>query len=352
MKRLHKSGSRTLQCAAILAAGLVSGSAWAGIYNDGKVLLTGGVFTVDGAGGGGAVPWATISGYETRDGINGSAGFTYVNLPALQVSFYGVNVGFFDRLELSYVDSRLSLNLPNLQTVALLADTAGLNTGTDSWNSTLGMQTYGAKLRLFGDAVYTSDSWIPQVSLGGLYKDNRNKALIHTLGADKTKDYEIYLAATKVLFPISTLVNVTARYTSANEDGLTGFGYCNDAARNDCHNKRKVRAEVSIAHLVAKNTAIGGEWQQHGDNLDHRSVNIAGLNPTGLLDALQPVLGSVNLGGLPDKLKQRKEGDWYDLFMAYAPNKHISFTVAYLMFGNISVAPDQNGFYFSTHLTF
>ena len=40
-------------------------------YNDGKVLLTGGVVTIDGAGGGGITPWATISGYGTRDGING-----------------------------------------------------------------------------------------------------------------------------------------------------------------------------------------------------------------------------------------------------------------------------------------
>lgn len=345
MKRVRLSGTRSLQCAALLAAGFASTSAWADWYNDGKVLLTGGVFTVDGAGGGGAVPWATISGYETRDGVNGSAGFTYVNLPALQVSFYGVNIGFYDRLELSYVDSRLSLNLPNLQTVALVAEAAGLDIGTNPWNSTLGMQTYGAKLRLFGDAVYTSDSWIPQVALGGLYKVNRNKALIDTLGADKTKDYEIYLAATKVLFPISTLVNVTARYTSANEDGLTGFGYCDGS---DCKNKRKVRAEVSIAHLVAKNTAIGGEWQQHGDNLDGRSVNVAGLDLSGLTN----LLGSAGLGGLSSSLQQRKEGDWFDLFMAYAPNKHISFVVAYLMFGNISVAPDQNGFYFATHLTF
>lgn len=345
MKRLRVSGLRTLQCAAILAAGVVSSSAWAGIYNDGKVLLTGGVFTVDGAGGGGAVPWATISGYETRDGINGSAGFTYVNLPALQVSFYGVNVGLFDRVELSYVDSRLSLNLPNLQTVALAADALGIDIGTQPWNSTLGMQTYGIKVRLFGDAVYTSDSYIPQVAIGGLYKDNRNVALVHTLGADKAKDYEIYIAATKVLFPISTLVNVTARYTSANEDGLTGFGYCHSdgllgLGTGECKNKRKVRAEVSIAHLVAKNTAIGGEWQQHGGNLDGQSVNLNGVNLTSL------GIGNLNF------LKQRKEGDWYDLFMAYAPNKHISFVVAYLMFGNIAVAPSQNGFYFSTHLTF
>lgn len=351
MKRVSVSGLRVLQCAGLLAAGLASTAAHAGVYNDGKVLLTGGVFTVDGAGGGGAVPWATISGYETRDGINGSAAFTYVNLPALQVSFYGVNVGFYDRLELSYVTARLSLNLPNLQTVALAVNAlspGSLGVGTDPWNSTLKMDTYGAKLRLFGDAVYTSDSWIPQVSLGFLYKDNKSEELVHTLGANKNKDYEIYLAATKVLFPISTLVNFTARYTSANEDGLTGFGECSGPGSDlDCSNKREVRMEVSIAHLVAKNTAIGGEWQQHGDNLDGKSVRLGGIDATAVTTLVQGILP-----GAADMLTQKKEGDWFDLFMAYAPNKNISFVVAYLMFSNISVAPDQNGFYFSTHLTF
>lgn len=347
MKRVRFGGLRLLQCAAVMAAGLLSTSAWADWYNDGKVLLTGGVFTVDGAGGGGAVPWATISGYETRDGINGSAAFTYVNLPALQVSFYGANVGFYDRLELSYVTARLSLNLSNVDLVGLLAQTANLgdSLGINAWNNTLQMDTYGAKLRLFGDAVYTSDSWIPQVSLGGLYKNNMSKKLVRTLGANKNKDYEVYLAATKVFFPISTLVNVTARYTSANQDGLVGFGECTGST---CTNDRKVRAEVSIAHLVAKNTAIGGEWQQHGDNLDGKSLNLNGLDISGLSN----LLGNLGLGGLESSLTQKKESDWFDLFMAYAPNKHISFTIAYLMFGNISVASDQNGLYLSTHLTF
>ncbi|MGH8171519.1 MAG: DUF3034 family protein [Rhodanobacteraceae bacterium] len=345
MERAHTNKWQGLRAAALLLAGLASGAAHADWYNDGKVLLTGGVFTVDGAGGGGAVPWATISGYETRDGINASAGFTYANVPALQDAVFGVNIGFYDRLELSYATHKLSLNLSNLDTVALLLNTIGISSGTDPWNSTLQMDVFGAKLRLFGDAVYTSDSWIPQVSIGGLYKRNHSEALVETLGADKTKDWEAYIAATKVFFPISTLVNVTARYTAANEIGLTGFGSCNN---NDCNSDKELRWEVSIAHLVAKNTAIGGEWQQHGNNLDGKSVRVAGLDLTGLTDAL----GSLGLGGLSSTLQQKKEGDWFDVFMAYAPNKNISFVVAYLMLGNISVSSENNGFYFSTHLTF
>ena len=173
-------------------------------------------------------------------------------------------------------------------------------------------------------------------------------SLIETLGANKNKDYEIYLSATKVFFPISTLVNIGARYTSANEIGLTGFGECSGTGNaKTCSNDKEVRMEVSIAHLVAKNTAIGGEWQQHGSNLDGKSVRIGGLDASLVTSVVQPILP-----GVSNMLEQRKEGDWFDLFMAYAPNKNISFVVAYLMFSNISVAKDQNGFYFSTHLTF
>lgn len=342
MKRVSVSGLRVLRCAGLLAAGLASTAAHAGVYNDGKVFLTGGVFTVDGAGGGGAVPWATITGYETRDGINGGLGFTYVSLPNYDLNIFGGAVGFYDRFELSYSNTKLSTDLPVLDIVGLVGDITGLNNtlGLDSWNSQLHMETYGAKLRLFGDAVYTSDSWIPQVAIGGLYKRNSTPEFLHTLGANKSKDYEIYLAATKVLFPISTLVNVTARYTSANQIGLTGFGQCTG---NDCTNKKEVRMEVSIAHLLAKNFAIGGEWQQHGDNLDGKSVNVGALNLTPITNLLP---------GLQNALQQEKESDWYDFFFAYAPSKNYSITMAYLMLGNIAVAQDQNGFYISLHATF
>src|SRR5206468_3670986 len=78
--RLEHKGRASL-CALALAASGISGTAHAGMYNDGKVLATGGVITVDGAGGGGITPWATISGYETRDGINGGLHYTFVYLP-------------------------------------------------------------------------------------------------------------------------------------------------------------------------------------------------------------------------------------------------------------------------------
>lgn len=341
MKGFFGRSLRLCQGAALVTAALACGSASAGWYNDGKVFLTGGVFTVDGAGGGGAVPWATITGYETRDGINGGLGFTYVSLPNYDLNIFGGAVGFFDRFELSYSNTKLSTDLPIVDIVGLLDETLSLGLGLDAWNSQLHMQTFGAKLRLFGDAVYTSDSWIPQTAIGYLYKKNDSPEFVHTLGGNKTKDYEVYLAMTKVLFPISTLVNVTARYTSANQIGLTGFGVCK---ADGCSNDKELRWEVSIAHLLNKQFAIGGEWQQHGNNQDGESVSLQGLE-------LGPILGALPLEQLEEALTQ-KESDWFDFFFAYAPSKNYSITMAYLMLGDIAVASDQNGFYLSLHATF
>lgn len=327
----------------LLAVGtlLSSGAAHAGVLNDGKVFLTGGVITVDGAGGGGITPWATITGYETRDGINGGLHYTWVYLPDYSLNSYGGAVGFYDRFELSYTHSTLPTG-GTFDTVGLITDSLGVDTGIKPFNTTIAMDVYGAKVRVIGDAVYTSDSYLPQIAVGGFYKDNDSKTLVvNTLGANKAKDWEAYICATKVWLSYSTLLNVTARYTSANQTGLTGFGYGDK-------NHKEVRWEGSVAYLLTKNTAIGGEFQQHGDNQEGKGVNVGDLNTGG---ALGTVIDALGLDAINSTLTQH-EDDWYDLFFAYAPNKNLSFTMAYAMLGNITLTPDQHGFYFSLHATF
>ena len=66
-----------------LCLALCSSPAWS-FYDDGKVLLTGGVGMIDGAGGGGITPWATIAGYGTRDGINEAEAPQVVKVVELQ----------------------------------------------------------------------------------------------------------------------------------------------------------------------------------------------------------------------------------------------------------------------------
>ena len=357
MKGSKANGSRWIKTAAFAALSLFSTGSWAGLYNDGKVFLTGGVFTVDGAGGGGAVPWATITGYESRDGINGGVGVTYVRLPNYDINWIGGSIGFFDRFELSYVNVKLTTDLSNVNTVALAAGALGLdkNLGLSPHGSKLHMDTYGAKLRLFGDAVYTSDSFLPQTAIGFLYKDNTTPEFVRTLNASKAKDWEAYLAFTKVFFRYSTLVNITARYTSANQIGLTGFGTC-DYGHMNCENDREVRVEASVAYLLQKNFAIGGEYQQHGNNQKGKIVDTGSLLTNTSSSPLNALVGGIVGGvagatGLQGSLAQN-ESDWYDFFFAYAPNKNYSITLAYLFLGDIAIASQQNGLYMSLHATF
>lgn len=341
MKKIRETQTMKLACATVLGACLsvFSTSSWAQ-YNDGKVLLTGGVGMIDGAGGGGITPWATITGYGTRDGINGGIRYTYANLPDYSLNALGVAFGFYDRLELSYTRQTLPTGT-TFDTVGLILDLLnGAGTGIEPFNTTIKMDVYGAKIRLFGDAVYNSQSLIPQVAIGGFYKVNKNEALLKTLQANKAEDWEGYVAATKIFFPISTLFNVTARYTSANQTGLTGFGGGDE-------NEKEIRFEGSIAHLLNKRTAIGVEYAQHGDNLDGRSIALGNADLTPITD----LLGGLGLN-IGDTLTQLDESDWVDVFFAYAPTKNLSITAAYAMLGNITLTPDQHGFYLSLHATF
>jgi hypothetical protein len=331
-----------------MAASCVGGSAHAGWfdYNDGKVFLTEGVSMADGAAGGGAVPWAVIAGNETRDGINGNVHFTYVSLPNYSALIPGAAIGFFDRFELSAAYAILPTG-STFDTVGLVnsvisgSSTSSTIGGVEPWNTTIKMQIYGAKVRVFGEAIYDSDNWIPQVAVGGFYKINQNKALLETLGANKSKDFEAYVAATKIFFPISTAIDITARYTAANEIGLTGFGGPNG-------DSRKVRFEGSLAYLLAKNIAIGGEYQQHGNNLGGHSVNLG----TSSLTSVTNTLAALGLNGASTALTQQHESSWADIFAAYAPAKNLSFTMAMLDFGNITFTPNQIGFYLSVAASF
>ena len=107
----------------------------------GKLLLTGGVSSVEGAAGGGLASWAVIGGDETEAGIGASAHGTWVALPDFDLTSFGVTLGIHDRVELSYAH----------QSFDTRAAGAALGLGH---GFTFHQQVFGAKLRLIGDAVY------------------------------------------------------------------------------------------------------------------------------------------------------------------------------------------------------
>ena len=54
----------------------------------------------------------------------------------------------------------------------------------------------------------------------------------------------------------------------------------------------------------------------------------------------------------PDNLGIAAEDDWFDIFLAWAPAKHVSLTLAYADLGNIVIRDHQRGLYGSVQIGF
>ncbi|HLY81077.1 MAG TPA: DUF3034 family protein [Caulobacteraceae bacterium] len=268
-----------------------------GLLDSGKLLLTGGVSNIEGAGGGGLATWATITGYESDSGVGANVHATYVGVQNYSLTDYGVAVGFANRVELSYARQQFDTGA----TGALL----GLGKGF-----TFDQDVFGAKVRLIGDVVFDQNSWLPEISAGVQYKTNDKSAIVHAVGAKDASGTDFYIAATKLFLDQSVLVDTTVRFTKANQTGLLGFG-------GDKHNDYEPQFEGSVAYLVNKHFAVGAEVRTKPDNLGFA-----------------------------------REDDWYDVFAAYAINKHLSFTVAYANLGDIATLKNQNGVYVSLQAGF
>jgi hypothetical protein len=262
------------------------------LFDSGKLLATGGVSQVEGAGGGGLANWALITGYGTRDGIGANVHYTAVPLPDYTLQTAGVAVGLFDRLELSYAWQGF-----DTQDVGAAL---GLGRGFNFHQN-----IFGAKLKLIGDAVYDQDSWLPQIAVGLQHKENDRGAVIAAIGGKNSVGTDFYVTATKLLLAESLLVDATLRETKANQFGILGFG-------GDKHNDYSTQFEGSGAYLFSRRFAMGAELRTK-----------------------------------PSNISIVHEGAAWDLFAAYFFNKNLSITAAYADLGNIAIENDQHGAYLS-----
>ena len=290
-----------LALAATLAA---SGAAQAATD---KLLLTGGVSTIDGAAGGGISPWAVIGSNATEAQWGVAVHASHARTQDYKLNAYGVALGFNDRIELSLArqdfdtgETGPALGIPGLK---------------------LKMDVVGAKLRIAGDAVLDSDTLMPQIAIGALAKRVDAGGLAPTLTAlgAKRNGVDVYLSATKLFLAQGILVNGTLRASKANQNGLLGYG-------GTAHNRIKLLPEVSVAWLINRTLAVGAEYRVKPDN----------LNPS--------LLGA----GL-------KEDDWFDVFVAWAPSKNVSITAAYVDLGHIVPGVKtrrQTGAYLSAQVAF
>lgn len=261
----------------------------------GKLLLTGGVSQIEGAGGGGLTPWALIGGYGAQGQYGGNASWTRVDVDDFRLDTYGAIFGIGDRFELSYARQVFDTR----EVGALL----GLGRGFEFEQDII-----GAKLRLAGDAVLEQDSWLPQLALGVQHKRNRQGAVVRAVGAQDDSGTDVYLSATKLFLAQSLLANLTLRHTQANQLGILGFG--GDRGSGG------LKWEASLAWLLTRKWAIGAEFRSK-----------------------------------PDQLSIAREDDWRDVFIAFAPNRHVSVTLAWVDLGNVVIA-DQSGAYLSLQVGF
>jgi len=114
------------------------------VFDGGRLLATTGATSLEGAGGGGLVPWALITGHGSRASAGANVHGTGVRLPDFSLWAAGIGVGIADRLELSYQHQWFDTGKAGAR--------LGLGRGY-----TFGQDVFGAKLRLWGDVVADQD---------------------------------------------------------------------------------------------------------------------------------------------------------------------------------------------------
>ena len=281
----------------------------------GKLLLTGGVSSIDGAAGGGLTPWAVIGSNATDEEIGGSAFLTNAGTRDYGLNIVGAAVGVHDRFELSIASQDF-----NTRETGTALGLPGLH---------LKQTIVGAKLRVLGDAVLDSDTLLPQVAVGVQYKALGSTGLNGTLDAlgAKRSGVDFYVSATKLFLAQGLLVNGTLRASKANQNGLLGYG----ATLGGNENRYSMQPEFSVAYLLSKNVVVGAEYRFMRNRLEQAG----------------------RAAGLGDGLRS---GDWKDVFIDWAPNKNVSLTLAYVDLGVIvpatTASRKQTGYYLSAQVAF
>ncbi|MBX9605350.1 MAG: DUF3034 family protein [Gammaproteobacteria bacterium] len=287
---------RLLGAVLLLLAGAASAE-MPRLPHNSRILATGGATMIEGAAGGGIVPWAVLAGYGSSDEVGASGFYTHVDLKDYSLDAFGVAASWHNRVEVSLARQAFDLG------------TLGRALGLDDHE--LRQNILGVKLRLSGDLIY--GRW-PQVAAGMQYKHNLDFGIPDAVGARHDDDVELYISAAKLwlagLFERNVFGNLTLRWSRANQGGLLGFG-------GDRGDGRELLVEGAAGIFLTRHIALGGEYRQQ-----------------------------------PDKLSFSPQSDWFDAFVAVFPNKHLSLVAAYADLGTVATLPGQRGWYLSLQLAF
>lgn len=266
-------------------------------YAGDRLLATGGVQQIEGAAGGGLTPWALIAGYGTDEQVGASAFYTTARTRGgYTLDSGGIALGLYNRVELSAGQLKFGLS-----------DTVR---GED-----IKLNTLGIKLRLFGDAIYEQDTWLPQVAAGIQYKYNEDYDFVpRALGAEHRSGIDYYLSATKLILGAvhgyNLIVNSNLQATKANQFGILGFG-------GDKREDYRFLPSASLAIMLDDDFLIGTEYRSK-----------------------------------PDNLSIYQEEDAQDVFVTWFPHKRFSITGAYVDLGSIANKDNQTSWYLSGQISY
>jgi len=263
-----------------------------------RLWATGGVTSIEGSAGGGLSPWALLSGYASDEEWGGTVTLSQATTEDYSLNVAGAGVTWNNRVELTF--ARQTLDLDTLGTVLdedeLVQDIVGL------------------KVRLAGDVLYSP--W-GQWSAGLQHKQNREYTVPEAVGSEDDTGTDFYLGGSKLFFAAiagrNLLVNGTLRATKANQGGLLGFG-------GDRNNGYEAMAEGSVSLFLTRQWLVGAEYRQKPDNLGFAT-----------------------------------EDDWWDVFVAWVPDRRISVTAAWVDLGEVADVAnlgDQSGAYLSIQASF
>ena len=262
----------------------------ANAQDQGRMLATNGLLSIDGSAGGGITQWAVLSGYGSEKSWGGAGQISLVKLSDFDLKTAAASVSIRNRLELSV--ARQKISLPSALTNAGLPNE-------------LGQKVYSAKARVSGDLVYGK---MPQISIGVNYKKHDNPAVVAALGGTRNDDTDVHIAATKLWADGPGhrfwLGHIGVRYTRSSQLGLLGYGGAND--------DREWLGEAAVGFFPTRQLAIGAEYRQ-----------------------------------MPDNIPGISEEDWSDVFIAFFPGKGVNINLARVDAGDIAGVGKQTGWYLS-----
>lgn len=266
-----------------------------------RLWATGGVTSIEGSAGGGLSPWALLNGYASDEEWGGTVTLSQAETDDYSLNVTGAGVTWKNRVELTF--ARQTLDLDSL--VFTLKNGFGLE------EEELVQDIVGLKVRLAGDVLYSP--W-GQWSAGLQYKQNRDYTVPDAIGSEDDTGTDVYIGGSKLFFAAiagrNLLVNGTLRATKANQGGLLGFG----GDRNDSY---EAMAEGSVSLFLTREWLVGAEYRQKPDNLSFAT-----------------------------------EDDWYDVFVAWVPERRLSVTAAWVNLGDIATLENQSGAYLSLQASF